>query len=92
MKKKIFVALLMSMIALTGCSNPVSYEAIKASLTTNYKVHEVYISPMIDYEIVYMPSTKILYVKYQDKLTPYLGEHGRVCRYVDGKIMEVDDE
>lgn len=47
-------------------------------------------------QLVYDPITKIIYIKQQQEgwgkyiYEPYYSENGKLCRYVDGEIIEVD--
>ena len=55
--------------------------------------HKGYLNTGLVYDI----DTKIVYYKFMDKtfsdwsgyMSPYLGSHGRPCRFVDEKIMEI---
>lgn len=43
-----------------------------------------------DCPIVVMKDTGILYYKRARKLAPYYSENGKLCKLVDGEIVEID--
>lgn len=47
------------------------------------------------YDVVADEDTHILYIYHNDSnavLCPYYSKNGKLCRYEDGKIIEVDDD
>lgn len=73
----LLAGVLMSCI-LTGCKNDnlVSATSIKSGVT-------------YDYILIAMDDTGVLYYRSTYNLTPYYNENGHLCRWVDGKIVEI---
>ena len=44
-----------------------------------------------DETLEYDEDTKIVYYRTSYKMCPYYSENGKLCRYVDGEIIEIDD-
>ena len=44
-----------------------------------------------DTELIYDDNTKVVYYcLYNGFMSPYYNEHGQLCRYVDGKIIPIE--
>lgn len=82
MKRLLLITLLL--MCLTGCED----------------VNTTSIPAQADYDVTFNlvsdPQTNIIYIKsqaYNDYVyTPYYSKNGKLCRYVDGEIKEIDNE
>ena len=84
--KKILLILVSVAVVLTGCKADVS--------NANGTISPVYIDNTKTYKtfyLVYMPDTHVLYYTGTYTLTPYYSENGKLCRYEDGKIVEINN-
>ena len=76
--KRLFLIILLLM-CLTGCEQSTEYVQADYDITFN---------------LVSDPQTGIIYIKsqtYNDYVyTPYYSKNGKLCRYVDGEIKEVE--
>ena len=71
------LAILLLALCLTGC---------KADMSV--------VTPMnrLDpFAYTYEPNSRIVYIKCGYGLAPYYNEHGKLCRYDDGKFVEVNE-
>lgn len=75
--KRLIVCTLLIACLLSGCENA----------HPSYKVIEY----RDDLNLVYMTDSTIVYYKDAYKLAPYYSENGKLCRYIDGKIVEIDN-
>lgn len=87
MKRKIFVLFTIVCLILTGCeAEPtpsmvdVSMEYSDFNLVADSKTGVVYIDNEFDYEGGFPAHV----------YTPYYGRNGKPCRFVDGKVVEVE--
>lgn len=79
--KKIFVSVLVACLLLTGCCddpNDIMYDPFD-----DIKGHN---------QLYYDNETLIVYYATGYQLAPYYSENGKLCRYVDGEIVEIGDE
>ena len=75
--KRLLVCILLITCLLSGCSpTHLSYEVIERR---------------VDFDVLYMKDTKVMYYRGTYTLTPYYSENGKLCRYIDGKIVEIED-
>jgi hypothetical protein len=52
------------------------------------------IRPITDMDNVhyyYEPNSKIIYVVCAYRMAPFYSENGKLCRYVDGSIIEINE-
>lgn len=87
MKRKMMILAMLACMALTGCeAEPmpsmidVSMEYSDFTLVADSKTGIVYIDNEFDYQ---GGSPAHVY-------TPYYGRNGKLCRFVDGKVVEVE--
>ena len=93
MKKKLTIAAILAMMCLTGCeSEPVTVEPSIYSVQMEYS----------DFDLITDQKTGIVYIDnvivtfddgwkhYNHVYTPYYGRHGKPCRFVDGRVVEVE--
>lgn len=81
MKKKLAAAALAGTfmsLAITGCAEITGSGREIAPLDTT--------GMMLEYD----EDTKIVYWKGHYRISPYYSENGKLCRYVDGEIVEVE--
>lgn len=78
---------------LTGCATAVDPET-GSTVTVNALCPYLASIPGKD-ALVYDVNTRIVYYQfsggYQGYMSPYLGENGCPCQYVDGKITEIKE-
>jgi hypothetical protein len=87
MKKLILCALIICLLCCSGCleSEPIESKAERGAIC------------YVDFtdEIVADKDTHILYYRYSRDygvvLSPYYSKNGKLCRYEDGKIIEVEN-
>lgn len=86
MKKLIFCVLIICLIFCTGCTEENLDSRAEQGLIE-------YVDFTV--EIVADKDTHILYIKYssgyEGYLSPYYSKNGKLCRYEDGKIIEVEN-
>lgn len=76
----LLVLVVAATLNLTGCkSETVSATSINSGAT-------------YDYILIAMEDTGVLYYRSTYNLTPYYNENGHLCRWVDGKIVEIGSE
>lgn len=80
--KRLFLIILLLM-CLTGCEEE--------------SIEYVQVDYAITFNLVSDPQTNIVYIKnntYGDNpiYTPYYSKNGKLCKYVDGEIKEIDNE
>ena len=86
MKKKLIIILL-SCLMLTGCENvePTGVQAVSREYSS--------------FELIVDASTGIVYIdnKFDEQggfsahiYTPYYSRNGKLCRFVDGKVVEIE--
>lgn len=92
MKKLIVSLLLICLMCCSGCE----YES--ESVNIEYRA-ELEVIEYVDfaYDVVADKNTHILYIYHHEGcesavLCPYYSKNGKLCRYEDGKIIEVDDD
>lgn len=90
--KKILLIILLALL-LTGCE----YESITVEPTINSVQMEY-----SDFELITDQKTGIVYIKNEIKIpgeygshyyqiyTPYYGRSGKPCKFIDGRVVEVD--
>lgn len=87
MKRLILCALIICLLFCSGCAEPVTLES-KAELG------QIMYEDLTEY-VVADKDTHILYIKYSNGyrgyLSPYYSENGKLCKYEDGKIIEVGE-
>lgn len=87
MKKLIVGLLIICLLCCSGCLESENLESRAEQGTIEYVD--------ITYHVVADEDTHILYIFYNGKNTayicPYYSKNGRLCRYEDGKIMEVSE-
>lgn len=79
--KKIFVSALVACFLLTGCGDDPG--SIIYNPFSDIKGHN-----MLSYD----KETLIVYYNTSDQLAPYYSENGKLCRYIDGEIVEIGDD
>lgn len=93
MKKKISLVLLCFAIAFCLCT--CSGEGYK-----NYSENSNFVSIDGSKDLYYYSETKIVYIIFSEcggnqgygYLAPYYSENGKLCRYIDGQIVEITEE
>lgn len=93
MKKKVVALILLCSCLLIGCEdvnvdvtptvNTVQMEYSDFNLITDQKTGIVYIDNMV---VTFEGGWK----HYNHVYTPYYGRHGKPCKFVDGKVVEVE--
>lgn len=83
MKKIIVIAVLCGIFLLTGCTDNTKLKSVKIENTT--------------FNLVSDNNTGIIYIEnytYKGHLvyTPYYSKNGKLCRYDNGKIVEVGND
>lgn len=80
MKKRIVGLILVGVLVLglTGCKDD--------------SVHPIVIKTGIGYDVVAMGDTGVLYYATGYKLAPYYSKNGKLCRWENGEIVEIDGE
>lgn len=90
--KKVMLIILLALL-LTGCENE--------SITTEPTIHSVQME-YSDFDLITDRKTGIVYIENEIKIpgeygshyyqiyTPYYGRNGKPCKFVDGKVVEVD--
>lgn len=93
MKRKIFVLFVIACLVMTGCED--------VEVTTTPSVSTVQIE-YSDFDLIMDQKTGIVYIDntiitfddswkhYYHVYTPYYGRNGKPCRFVDGKVVEVE--
>lgn len=81
MKRLLLIILLL--MCLTGCVESTETEYVQVDYT-------------ITFNLVSDPQTNIIYIKNNTDnnkpvYTPYYSKNGKLCRYVDGEIKEVEE-
>lgn len=87
MKRLILCTLIICLFCCTGCTEDVTLESKAEQGQIRYEDLTEYIIADKD--------THILYVRYsagyKGYLSPYYSENGKLCKYEDGKIIEVEN-
>ena len=88
MRKRIFsLALILSISLLSGCDYS-SGESISQDVAVEYSDFELVVDPTTD--IVYIDNT--VYDSHGNTTyhvyTPYYSKNGKICKFVDGKIVD----
>lgn len=93
--KKVLVASIIFALLLTGCTINDSYVQASPSVTSVQLEYS-------DFDLIVDGKTNIVYidniVKYYDDgfakishiYTPYYGKNGKLCKFVDGKVVEIE--
>lgn len=88
MKKLIFSLLIICLLCCSGCLESENLESRAEQGLIRYEDLTKYIIADKD--------THILYVRYsagyEGYLSPYYSENGKLCKYEDGKIIEVEND
>ncbi len=86
MKRLIFCALIICLLFCTGCTEE-NLESRAERGTISYE--------HFAYDVVADEDTHILYIYHHNNNTayicPYYSKNGKLCRYEDGKIIEVEN-
>ena len=87
MKKLIFCILIISLLFCSGCTED-------ASLESKAELGQIRYEDLTEH-VVADKDTHILYVRYsagyEGYLSPYYSKNGKLCKYEDGKIIEVEN-
>jgi len=87
MKKLIFCILIICLLCCSGCVESENLESRAEQGTIDYV--------NLTYNVVADEDTHILYIFYNGNHTaymcPYYSKNGKLCRYEDGKIIEVEE-
>lgn len=93
MRKKVLIILFLTAVLLTGCEetsvdvtptvNTVQMEYSDFELITDQKTGIVYIDNVI-------VTIEDGWKRYNHVYTPYYGKNGKPCKFVDGKVVEVE--
>lgn len=83
MKK--LIVMVICVLFLTGCTTSENLEDVNKSVES------------MTFDLVSDPTTGIIYIKNLTRAgyfvyTPYYSENGKLCKFVDNKIVEVDEE
>jgi len=93
MKRKIFALFSIACLVLTGC------EDVKVTTTPSVSAVQMEYS---DFDLITDQKTGIVYIDnvvvtfddgwkhYNHIYTPYYGRNGKPCRFVDGKVVEME--
>ena len=93
MRKRIIVLFTMACLVLTGC------EEMKVDTAPSVSAVQMKYS---DFDLITDRKTGIVYIENEIKIpgeygshyyqiyTPYYGRNGKPCRFVDGKVVEVE--
>lgn len=93
MKRKIFALFSIACLVLTGC------EDVEVTTTPSVSTVQMEYS---DFDLITDQKTGIVYIENEIKIpgeygshyyqiyTPYYGRNGKPCKFVDGKVVEVD--
>lgn len=86
MKKLILCALIICLLFCSGCT--------EENLESRAEQGQIRYEDLTEY-VVADKDTHILYVRYSSGckgyLSPYYSENGKLCKYEDGKIIEVEN-
>lgn len=93
MRKRIIVLFTIACLVLTGC------EGVEVTTTPSVSTVQMEYS---DFDLIMDQKTGIVYIDntiatfddswkhYNHVYTPYYGKNGKLCRFVDGKVVEVE--